>query len=606
MTAFDKQNGVALILALFVLVAAGSALLLQNLNEAVRRRGGGNHDETTTRALALAKQALIGYAVAYPERSGAAEKGPGRLPCPDFKPPLGNADPCALASGTETGLLPWSTLELKALHDLSDAPLWYAVSDDHRASLSNIVNYLTPGRLRVDNQTDIVAVIVAPGEPLNDQVRDRSDLAAWYKTHNFLESDNASRGDGRFVTHANGAFNDRLVTITRAELAAATGARVLQEVAVALKRYHRDPDGDDNNGNDPDCPAQLSDCDDGFPWLSPISDPSTSRFVGTVGTRFGHLALQQENVEFTAHFSFAWRATSGGTLTQELASPPSETCMRTLACTFTVTGIGGNLTIAAPASGAAVVPWSAGICHWGAGTLLICRTRWHYDDPATGSRFERRYEFRFDGFYFTITPPTSARRRMHTLVFRNPRRLTANESLYIHASDYVTSPTTGTTLLGTATLALGGGDQLQQFAIANIPFDLEVDRDPIPAIDPPTRRSPGELPRWLIAEKWHEQILVAYARADEPGATQLQCAAASAVPCLSVQWRQSRFSPELTLRHARALVALAGPALPGQSRPHAGLNNYFEQENAIFDNTFRKAPQTASFNDQLHIVTFSD
>ena len=78
-------------------------------------------DRNSTRALATAAAALIGYAAADDNR-------PGSLPCPDTD----NNGSSQLYAGSfcpsEIGRLPWRTLGLPDLRDGSGERLWYAVS----------------------------------------------------------------------------------------------------------------------------------------------------------------------------------------------------------------------------------------------------------------------------------------------------------------------------------------------------------------------------------------------------------------------------------------------------------------------------------------------
>ena len=88
--------------------------------------------ERTRLALAKAKEVLIHYAVADPNR-------PGELPCPDFDNDgrlMLNVDfrggrdvPCA----TRRGWFPFRSLGVEELRDGTGERLWYAVADMHHA-----------------------------------------------------------------------------------------------------------------------------------------------------------------------------------------------------------------------------------------------------------------------------------------------------------------------------------------------------------------------------------------------------------------------------------------------------------------------------------------
>ena len=240
-------------LALLVLVLGATAILL--------RTGSGNPRNSERLAdaavLAEAKRALLAYAVTSFDLSGRH----GLLPCPDIDAGGGFAEgvahdtACSGSDDSVLGRLPWRTLGLPPLRDAAGQCLWYALSADYRDSTpaAPMVNADSNGRLRIfaaDGNTveagavpaeRAVAVILAPGAPLQGQVR--ASLAAGvercgghYGASDYLDSDGsfdhaalASPGSGLFdFRHRREdepAFNDRLVYITRSEIAAAVARR---------------------------------------------------------------------------------------------------------------------------------------------------------------------------------------------------------------------------------------------------------------------------------------------------------------------------------------------------------------------------------------------
>lgn len=248
-----------------------------------------NNATRTALALNTAKEALISFAVTYPDRSA---RGPGYLPCPD-KNNNGAAQPsCSLTgSNPTTGWFPFETVELPELRDGSGARLWYALSGLYRSSQqfsSAVLNSESPGELTVDGRANIVAVIISPGEPLANQNRTAADNAADSMQH-YLEGDNAVRNtnfittlgaavrqNGEYDTGGNYVFNDQLVFITQQELMAMAEKRVLGEVAHALSDYQSRWDS--------------------YPWLSSFADPSVKesavpRFPLQSNTYEGHVPL---------------------------------------------------------------------------------------------------------------------------------------------------------------------------------------------------------------------------------------------------------------------------------------------------------------------------
>jgi type II secretory pathway pseudopilin PulG len=241
---YKSQNGAALLVFMLALVIATSYALVTKLNAATKSQA---RQLATSRVLAEAKQALISYAVTYPDRSGTTDStaGPGYLSCPDTDNDGSPNAPCGVNS---VGRLPGEFLATNNYLDSTGERLWYAVSDNFRNTNIKFqpLNSETPGQLNVDGINDIVAVIIAPGEPVNAQVNRPSNNIADY-----LEGDNATTGDDSFTLNSGG--NDQLIYITRQELMAAIEKRVLGDVKTALETYKATAGA--------------------YPWLSPFADP---------------------------------------------------------------------------------------------------------------------------------------------------------------------------------------------------------------------------------------------------------------------------------------------------------------------------------------------
>ena len=229
-----STQGAALLALMLALIAGSSWLLLSELNGHTQ-----HHERRANSGLALnrAQQALLSYAMNYPELRANPEKGPGFLPCPDRNNDGRPETNCAHSTGTTLGRLPFAILGLDDPRDSSGERLWYAVSPNFRNTQSNhaLLNSETPGRLNVDDMDDVVAVVIAPGSPQAGQFRRPSNNAADY-----LEGDNASVANGRFSAVAG---NDQVATITRAALMRVVERRVLNEVRAALARYQADHAG---------------------------------------------------------------------------------------------------------------------------------------------------------------------------------------------------------------------------------------------------------------------------------------------------------------------------------------------------------------------------
>ena len=603
-----------MLLVLVLLVTVGSFLVLRALNMGVQRS---RDDQSTTAAsLVAAERALLGYATRYPDDPTitSATAGPGHLPCPDTRFDAGDvpgqADPpCARSSATETGLLPWRTLDIAAPRDADGAPLWYAVADAYRNNPVGIVNPSTPAGLRLDDcaagARQIAALVFAPRGALSGQDRSTASAAVRYNAVNYLEGQNASRGDGCFTSATSPIANDFVRVIERAALMRAVQRRVLADVANALARYYADPDGDDVAGVDPDCAAAAlpADCDNALPWLSPYADPTTSTWRGVVGTRAGQLPLRIVDVDFPATFGAAWQIPVAGVVTTTGSTPPDPACVRSTSavCSTQPSGFLAPASYRSEVRGSGVVPFGAGICRWRGGRAMRCRTTQTILDPGgSGTALLRTYVVEIDGLPRRLAPPSASAPRLEdvTLVAAT---LATDASIALTVSDTLVPVSGASTELGLARLTLGAAALVDSFALVDVPCDLEVDDDGI--IDPPTRRAPGELPRWFTANDWQQFIAVAYAAAYAPGNAAADCT--DGVDCLQLQ-RARHGAPAAVLNDVQGIVLGGGPALATQTRPSADPAQVFEGENASFDDRYETRDPASDFNDQVSRLTTDD
>ncbi|MDR0528693.1 MAG: hypothetical protein LBG69_03660 [Zoogloeaceae bacterium] len=243
-----RQQGAALLLIVFFLLLGGLSWKLWQ-----ERTAGGKlrvaREQAAARSLALAKEALLGYAAAYPE-SRAARAGfpPGFLPCPDMggMTALGKegaeAGTCGGKGVSALGHFPWRSLGLTPPRDGVSECLWYLVSGGHKASpKGDLLNPDTSGLIEIlaaDGQTvldkDAVAVLFAPGTPVfsafSRQTRgakaEEGECRLDYEARQFLESltQDGVGAEAEGVTRLAlpeegnaGAGNDRLLWISRAE-----------------------------------------------------------------------------------------------------------------------------------------------------------------------------------------------------------------------------------------------------------------------------------------------------------------------------------------------------------------------------------------------------
>ncbi len=233
-----KQQGLALIALLALIVLGASWWLVSALATPASRVA--SDREHNANVLAQAKIALIGTAGLM--AGDTTEDDPGRLPCPEAP---GSANNWAAGSYTQSddgiaagncalpavGRLPWRTLGIDKLVDASGEPLWYVVSPAWALSaplFTTTINSQGPaGQLSLDGAGDIVALIIAPGRPLNIaagggcvarvQARLRTANVPW-DARDFLDCVN-SDGDAAFATSGPaGSFNDQVVAVTSGEV----------------------------------------------------------------------------------------------------------------------------------------------------------------------------------------------------------------------------------------------------------------------------------------------------------------------------------------------------------------------------------------------------
>jgi hypothetical protein len=201
-----------LLLTLLLLGVAGAYLVLHSLREQRSER-----EQLTTRSLAQAKEALLGFAASYADSHAGQVNG--YLPLPDLGSSRNNtlvsAEGMAAANfaGNATGLsvlgrLPWRTLGLGPLRDGSGECLWYAISGNFQDGLKRSpLNWDTPGQFEpqaghatpgglgpaLPVHQRPAAVIFAPGAALEGQLRAATALDAVsecggnYAARNYLD-----------------------------------------------------------------------------------------------------------------------------------------------------------------------------------------------------------------------------------------------------------------------------------------------------------------------------------------------------------------------------------------------------------------------------------
>lgn len=281
-------------LMLMVGLVAGTALFLtvQESSQGDRERYASDYEK-----LQAAKKALIAYA-SFQNQPEIEEdtvpptyNSPGELPCPDRNYDGrysafgdGSASRCL----TYAGWLPHITLDIDEIRDSSGSRIWYAVSDNYQTQKNEVLNSTTAGTLMLDGN-EVVAVLIAPGEPINAAQESRNTIGGNEFADNvvdyFLDFSNADgdptesdqlnnpdaiRASSYFTQENNAGSNDIVIGITAAELWQHAATWPMQHARAKLLEFHDDdqhlPFAKDSNG---DC------TDDGFALLQgliPVAD----------------------------------------------------------------------------------------------------------------------------------------------------------------------------------------------------------------------------------------------------------------------------------------------------------------------------------------------
>jgi type II secretory pathway pseudopilin PulG len=249
----SAQRGFALI-ALLALAALISAFLIASALNITSAGNSNEREDRSMKALRQAKAALIAYAASETWQTGGTTPfQPGALPCPD-RDNDGIAEdhefpqkPCDTAL-KRIGRFPWKTIGAEDLHDASGESLWYAVSAGflkNTPSYTNVINSDTPGQLTVNGSngstsaTNVVAIVFAPGEAIQGQVRSPANLN---DPASYLEQFNTLTYATFTSTALRSAINnDRLLVITQADLMATVepivAANIERDIKPAIQAY---------------------------------------------------------------------------------------------------------------------------------------------------------------------------------------------------------------------------------------------------------------------------------------------------------------------------------------------------------------------------------
>lgn len=225
-----RQRGSALLMILMMLGVAAAYLFVTALTGT---RDKLERDEVTAKALAQAKEALIGWSA-----SNTANRF-GVLPLPDLGTSRNTTPGEGATAGNFTGntknltvigRLPWRTLGIPPLRDARGECLWYALSGTFQSarpadalgwdSLGHLDAYTSNGTAvgtvstaGANYNARPVAVVFSPGELLSGQDRKTSatdtvtECGGNYDVRNYLDSYTANAGIANIVNYLGGTNN---------------------------------------------------------------------------------------------------------------------------------------------------------------------------------------------------------------------------------------------------------------------------------------------------------------------------------------------------------------------------------------------------------------
>ena len=644
-----RQRGAVLLTALTVTLLAGTSVLLVGLDGTAAVRA--LESDATTRALAEARRALIGWSVGSGLAGSGEEHTPGVLPFPDRNSDAnrydGEAD-CVtdgLSDRHLIGRLAWAgeraPCPARALgveiRDGSGEALWYAVS-------RNLVNHrgggasdppINPGLLdgtpaypwlrlidasgRVLTGNDgepleIAAVVIAPGAALPGQVRAGSHPGpAHYLdavTVNGVTYDNADSDGCRDSVAAAHAHTD---------CPGAIGEEFI------LYPDSRDTDTDTDSFNDRIAYVTADDLlraaearalgamavvlegyrtrHGAYPWLAPYTGDPGADPTGTVlyhakvdgagRTRRGMLPIHAVfGQPFDTGYTLRWTIDSGAVIVTTDPASIGSTPAPSDADLYALAAAVPQTTVGPVActwNGDAGVRCAGEPFRYAPGTTFSWSGTVLQEREVRVEHDEAHWDFP-DGSVAEGANPTAASPRTRTVTETTnlPGSFTATVRGRNYEFTCIDSACSTTVTTG---MSVERTLTVDTGTIATFTFtDLEYDLSV----------AGDGIPRWFVDNGWYRYVQAAIS-GEETGAggSPGRCIG-SGSGCLTVN------ASGVARDDVPAFLIGSGPALPSQTRAGCGmtcLGEYFEPPaNAVGGDTATRALLTADFNDQVRVV----
>jgi hypothetical protein len=568
-----RQRGFAMI-AMLTMFALVTTYLVVDGMQRTQAQVTVERDLRNLQSLKEAKAALIAY-VATQAGTVTANTNPpdqpGALPCPAADD-LGVTTSCTASASTRIGRFPWKTIGASDLRDASGQILWYAVSANFRptsaANGTQVINSDTQGTLTVTGTTpatNVVAVIIAPGNALTGQDRTSTSIS------NYLESTNASNTDAFVTAQSSDTFNDRLTVITQDEVMAMVepivASRIEQYVKPYLNRYFYRDSSNRGWGAFP-FPAAFSDA---TYTTGPGANGTTSTtrgqdyYVGDTSQTSGLLPITTSS----ANTTYSWTAGSGsvsltGGTVGTLASSSCATYLTTYwRCDFVMNALNSVATCGASTRYCMVNP--------------VFTVSGRMGTKAATS--------------FADLPTASSVTVTNTGGGGTTRTVTGAS---------IDGTTAATTFLGTVTYS--ATHSYSRYNASSFTRNMRVTIPIVVTSSWINNVTPDADTGWFIKNEWYRQTYYAVAPGYLPGGSST-CSAGST--CLTVNNMSATTYP--TTNDKRAVLIFAGRALSG-SHPTTSIANYLEgtnqsPANGIFTNVDGTKNSAATFNDRLIVVS---
>ena len=645
------QRGAVLLTALVVTLLAGASILLARLESTAAPRT--REAVATARALAEARQSLIGWSVGAGLSGGGMEHTPGVLPFPDRNADAGGYDGRAdcvttglsdrhligrLAWAGDTSPCPARALGVE-LRDGSGEPLWYAVSRNlisHRGGSATDppINHglldAAPAypwlrlidvrgnvvRGRDGDPLEIAAVIIAPGPPLAGQTRTGAAPDAVHYldriTVNGVTYDNADSDGCRDAVIGARAFTD-CPGLTGEEFilnpdSRETGTsadsfndRIAYVTAEELLRAAEAR----ALGAMAVVLEQYRTRHGAYPWLAPRTgdpgaDPTSTVLYhanvdGAGGTRRGLLPIHAvPGQRYDTHYTLSWTIDSGAVIDTTDSSSSDSIPAPSDAELYALASAVPQRTIV-PAT-----------CAWNGDDGVRCGGEPYRYAPSPSCvregpiRREREVIVSHAENVWTHTTgtgsvgvnPNASSPRTRTVV--TTTNLPASFTVSVRGRNHDAASTDA----DCSAIIENGGKSAER--------TLTVDTGTLgtftfTGLEYDLSVSRDGVPRWFVDNEWHRYLYAAVSSAETgAGGPAPGGCIGSGSGCLTVNASGG------IRTDVPAFLIGAGPALPGQARTGCGtacLGEYFEPpDNAAGGDAATRAVLAADFNDQIRVI----